>query len=96
MNKIYYANSVAATGLFIKGLLPDSMLFEGLIKHSPYDMIKVRSRAEGVFWVLKSKEKLNKKMAIIVVNPTPPVRMQNKKAILKATTSKARQEAKNW
>ena len=32
VNMIYDVDSVAATGSFIKGLLPGSMLFEDLIK----------------------------------------------------------------
>ena len=33
------------------------MLFEDLIKNTPYDMAEVRVRAEGVFRVLKSRKK---------------------------------------
>ena len=72
MNTIYDANSVATAGLFIKGLLPGSMLFEDLIKHIPYDMTEVRARSEGVFRVLESKEKLNKKVITISVEEVTP------------------------
>ena len=46
MNMIYDADSIAAARSFIKGLQPGSMLFEDLIKNTPYDMTKVRARAE--------------------------------------------------
>ena len=49
MNMIYDADSVAATRSFIKGLQPGSMLFEDLIRNTPYDMAEIRERAEGVF-----------------------------------------------
>ena len=42
---IYDANSVTPIGSFIKGLQPGSMLFEDLIKNTPYDMAKIRVRA---------------------------------------------------
>ena len=54
MNMIYDADSVAAIGSFIKGLQPGSMLFEDLIKNTPYNMTEIRERAEGVFRVLES------------------------------------------
>ena len=63
MNTIYDADFVVATGSFIKGLQPGSMLFEDLIKKTPYDMAEIRVRAEGVFRVLESREKLSKKVA---------------------------------
>ena len=63
----YDADLVAAAGSFIKGLQPGSMLFEDLIKNTPYDMIEVRARAEGVFRVLESQEKLSKKVTTISV-----------------------------
>ena len=65
MNTIYDANYVATAGSFIKGLQPGSMLFEDLIKNTPYDMAEIRVRAEGVFKVLDSREKLSKKMKAI-------------------------------
>ena len=69
---IYNADSVATAGSFIKGLQPGSMLFEDLIKNTPYDMTEVRERAEGVFRVSESREKLSKKMtAISVENEVP-------------------------
>ena len=52
MNTIYDADSIAAAGSFIKGLQPGSMLFENLIKSTPYDMVEIRARAEGIFRVL--------------------------------------------
>ena len=42
MNMIYDADSLATTGSFIKGLQPSSMLFEDLIKNTPYDMVEIR------------------------------------------------------
>ena len=38
------------------------MLFEDLIKNNLYDMAEVRMRAEGLFRVFKSREKMNKKV----------------------------------
>ena len=64
---IYNADLVTATGSFIKGLQPGSMLFEDLIKNTPYDMTEIRERAEGVFRVLESREKLSKKVTAILV-----------------------------
>ena len=67
MNMIYDADSIAAARSFIKGLQPGSMLFEDLIKNTPYDMTKVRVRAQGVFKVLESQEKLSNKVTTISV-----------------------------
>ena len=64
MNIIYDIDSIAAARSFIKGLLHGCMLFEDLIKNNPYDMAEVRMRAEGVFRVLESREKMNKKVAV--------------------------------
>ena len=49
MNMIYDADSLATACSFNKGLQPGSMIFEDLIKNTPYDMMEVRARAEGVF-----------------------------------------------
>ena len=46
MNMIYNVDSVAAAGSFIKGLQPGSILFENLIKNTPYDMTEISERAE--------------------------------------------------
>ena len=62
---IYDADSIVVAGSFIKGLQPSSMLFKYLIKNTPYDMIEIREKAEGVFRVLESREKLSKKVAVI-------------------------------
>ena len=62
---IYDADSVAAAGSFIKGLQPGSILFEDLIKNTPYDMAEIRERGEGVFRVLESREKLSRKVTTI-------------------------------
>ena len=75
---IYNVNSVVATRSFIKGLQPGSMLFEDLIKNTPYDMTEIRDRAEGVFRVLESREKLDKKVTAISVENE--VSMQNKRS----------------
>ena len=72
MNMIYDADSVAAASSFIKGLQPSSMLFEDLIKNTPYDMAEVRVRAEGVFRVLESREKLSKKVTTIFIEKVAP------------------------
>ena len=68
---------MAAAGSFIKGLHPRSMLFEDLIKNTLYDMVEIRERAEGVFRVLESKEKLGRKVIAISVEKEAPV--QNKR-----------------
>ena len=68
MNMIYDVDSIAIASSFIKGLLLGLMLFEDLIKHTPYDMAEVRKRVEGVFRVLESREKLNKKVTTISVD----------------------------
>ena len=78
MNTIYVVDSVVVVGLFIKGLLPGSMLFEDLIKNTPYDMTEVRSSAEGVLRVLESKEKLYKKVTAIFIDRA--VLEQNKRS----------------
>ena len=67
MNMIYDADSVATVGSFIKGLQHGSMLFENLIKNTPYDMAEIRVRAEGVFRVLESREKLSRKVTTISI-----------------------------
>ena len=72
MNMMYDADSVVATGSFIKGLQPGSMLFEDLIKNTPYDMTVVRVRADGVFRVLESRGKLSKKVIAISVEKAAP------------------------
>ena len=69
---IYDADSFAAIGSFIKGFQPGFMLFEDLIKNTPYDMKEVRARAERVFRVLESMEKLSKKVTAISVEKTTP------------------------
>ena len=48
------------------------MLFEDLIKNTPYDMAEIRVRAEGVFRVLESKEKLSRKVTAIYVEKVAP------------------------
>ena len=75
---IYDADSVATAGSFIKGLQPSSMLFEDLIKNTPYDMAEIRVRAEGVFRFLESKEKLTIKVTTISVAKVAPE--QNKRS----------------
>ena len=77
MSMIYNVDSVASAGSFIKGLQPGSMLFEDLIKNTPYDMTEVRERVEGVFRVLESREKLGKKVTAITVEKEFPT--QNKR-----------------
>ena len=74
---IYDADSVATAGSFIKGLQPGSMLFEDLIKNTPYDMAEIRVRAEGVFRFLESREKLTRKVTTISVEKVAPE--QNKR-----------------
>ena len=69
---IHDADSVVATSSFIKGLQPGSMLFEDLMKNTPYDMTEVRARAEGVFRVLESRKKLSKKVIAISVEKVAP------------------------
>ena len=64
---IYDADLVAAVGSFMKGLLPCSMLFEDLIKNTPYDMIEIREKVEGVFRVLESKDKLSRNVTAISI-----------------------------
>ena len=83
MNMIYDADSVAAARSFIKGLQPGSMLFEDLIKNTPYDMAEIRERAEGVFRVLESREKLSRKMTAISVEKEAS--MQNKRNYLQSS-----------
>ena len=78
MNMIYDADSIVSTGSFIKGLQPGSMLFEDLIKNTPYDMAEIRMRAEGVFRVLESREKLSRKVTAISVEKVAP--RQNKRS----------------
>ena len=77
---IYDADFVVAAGSFIKGLQPSSMLFEDLIKNTPYDMAKTRARAEGVFRVLESREKLSKKVTAISIEKA--TLEQNKRSFL--------------
>ena len=48
------------------------MLFEDLIKNTPYDMTEIRVRAEGVFRVLESREKLSRKVTAIFVEKEAP------------------------
>ena len=78
MTIIYYAYSIAAAGAFIKGLQLGSMLFEDLIRNTPYDMAETRARAEGVFRVLESREKLSKKVTAISMEKIAP--KQNKRS----------------
>ena len=69
---IYDVDSVSVAGSFIKGLQPSSMLFEDLIKNTPYDITVVRTRAEVVFRVLESRKKLSKKVTIISMEKEAP------------------------
>ena len=48
------------------------MLFEDLNKNTAYDMAEIRARAEGVFRVLESREKLSKKVTAIFVEKATP------------------------
>ena len=48
------------------------MLFEDLIKNTSCDMAEIRVRAEGVFRVLESLEKLSKKVTAISVEKVAP------------------------
>ena len=84
MNMIYDANLVAAVGSFIKGLQPSSMLFEDLIKNTLYDMAEVKVKAEGVFRVLESQEKLSKKVIAIFVEKVAP--KQGKKSYTQSSS----------
>ena len=54
------------------------MIFEDLIKNTPYDMAEIRERAEEVFRVLESREKLSRKVTAISVEKVAPE--QNKKS----------------
>ena len=72
MNMIYNTDSIAVASSFIKGLQPGSMLFEDLIKNTPYDMTELRARAEGVFKVLESQENLSKKVTAIFIKKAIP------------------------
>ena len=54
------------------------MLFKDLINNTPYDMVEIRERAEGVFRVLESREKLSKKVTAISVEKVAPE--QNKRS----------------
>ena len=74
---IYEVDLVAAAHSFIKGLQPSSMLFEDLIKNTPYDMVEIRVRTEGVFRVMESREKLSRKVIAISVEKATPE--QNKR-----------------
>ena len=85
MNIIYDADSVATAGFFNKGLQPGLMLFEDLIKNTPYDMAEIKERAEGVFRVLESREKLGRKVTAISVKKEIPV--QNKKNFQQSSQS---------
>ena len=69
---IYDANSVATVGSFIKGLQPGPMLFKDLIKNTPYDIVEIRVKAEGVFRVLDSRKKLSRKVKAISVEKVAP------------------------
>ena len=78
MNMIYDVDSIVnVAGSFIKGLQPGSMLFEDLIKNTPYDITEVRARVEGVFRVLESREKLSKKVTTISVEKLPEQNKRN-------------------
>ena len=83
MNMIYDADSVVAVGSFIKGLQPGSMLFEDLIKNTPYDMAEIREKAKGVFRVPETREKLSRKVTAISVEKVAPV--QNKRSYLQSS-----------
>ena len=72
MNTIYDADSVSTAGSFIKGLKLGSIFFEDLIKNTPYDMVEIRARAEGIFRVLESREKLSKKVTSISIEKVAP------------------------
>ena len=61
-----------------QGLQPGSMLFEDLIKNTPYDKATIRARAEGLFRMLESKEKLSKKVTAISMEKVAP--KQNKRS----------------
>ena len=61
------------------------MLFEDLIKNTPYDMAEIRERAERVFKVLKSREKLGRKVTAISVEKEIP--MQNKRNFQQSSQS---------
>ena len=73
---IYNVDSVAAAGSFIKGLQPSSMLFEDLIKNTPYDMAEIRVTAKGVFRVFESREKLSRKVTAIFIEKVAPEQNQ--------------------
>ena len=75
---IYDADILVAIGSFIKELQPSSILFEDLIKNTSHDMVEIRERAEEVFRVLESREKLNKKVTTISVEKVVPE--QNKRS----------------
>lgn len=80
INTIHDANFMAVACSFIKGLLPGSMLFEDLIKHSPYDIAKDKLRAKRVFKELESQEKLAKKIIIIANGATRNMPKSNKRS----------------
>ena len=58
------------------------MLFEDLIKNTPYDMEEIKVRVVGVFRVLESREKLSKKVIAISIEKVAPE--QVKGVILRA------------
>ena len=61
------------------------MLFKDLIKNTLYDMVEIRERAEGVFRVLESKEKLGRKVTTISMEKEIPV--QNKRNFQQSSPS---------
>ena len=79
---IYDANSIAAVDSFIKGLLSGSMLFEDLIKNTPYDMAEIRKRVDKV---LESREKLSRKVIAISIEKAAPE--QNKRCYPQSSPS---------
>ena len=61
------------------------MLFEDLIKNTPYDITKIRMRAEGIFRVLEGREKLSRKVTVISVEKVVPE--QNKRSYPQSSPS---------
>ncbi|PON52734.1 hypothetical protein PanWU01x14_206950 [Parasponia andersonii] len=79
MSLVHNADSVQATGSFVRSLQPGSMLADHLLLNLPYDMADVQAKSEGVFRVLESRQKTPKTSAAVMTTPTQPPAPQGMK-----------------
>ncbi|PON75915.1 hypothetical protein PanWU01x14_038660 [Parasponia andersonii] len=93
MSLVHNADSVQATGSFVRSLQPGSMLLDHLLLNLSYDMPDVQAKSEWVFRVLESHQKMPKTSATITASPAQTLAPQGVKRHVPDQGPTSKQEA---